>query len=809
MFMHQRRVVGFLIILLLAAGAVAPLAVRAARPQPPASEQPLRGLSSLDGGVAGFLSRRNSALATMRIGDQTAAQIIENTASYYNIEARIILALLETTSGVISAPTLPVTATERPFRAGPHGFAAQIDWAAREIRAGFGPYDVAPTVIFREGARRTLDLNDQPHALTVKRFLARERSLVEWEQLVSRYPGVYKQLFDNEPTVAPPTPVASRGFLSIPWVPGTRVIHSSYFDHTYPMVDSGGDGNDTMIDYLGRAGGSYNSHDGHDYYFPDQPFGTPIVAAAPGWAFARTTRGLGVLIQHTGVAAGYESVYWHLEDFAPSFDQFVDSATPRWVERGELLGWSGATGFTDGAPHLHFELRHNGNQVDPYGWYGPGTDPCVQYVKCEASIWLWDDSVPWTAPDAPTRADTTPPSGLLTLNPPGDIRLLAQFDGTPLSTIGPGASSEGVGFSSGKWDQAVRVGSGDSLTYPTSPTLNLERGTLALWVDVPATWPGSQTGRHYLVAASENPADPARVYSGTLALRHEQRDGDPVWTFWTVPISTGLAHELTVPDTLSAGWHHFAISWEVASGTKTLFIDGAPVATATNVALPTDVGEELQLSRWTTGGVTSNALIDDLVSYDHALDHAAVQDLASRSQALQGSAERTANRELTLLTPALDNGGGVVQAQLGLNGVYAAPLPYYRAYRWTLPSEEGTYTVSVRLTDRMGNVSTLERAISVDHPPQAELRVRNLSPLTATLALSATDANQPLEMALSSQANPQIKRWEPLKTERTWYWLPMNPRRVYVWFRDANGNERGPFVAGPDLWRAYLPRIDR
>ena len=73
----------------------------------------------------------------------------------------------------------------------------------------------------------------------------------------------------------------------------------------------------------------------------------------------------------------------------------------------------------------------------------------------------------------------------------------------------------------------------------------------------------------------------------------------------------------------------------------------------------------------------------------------------------------------------------------------------------------------------------------------------------------ATDVNQPLEVALSSQANPRTKSWEPLQAERTWYWLPMNPRRVYVWFRDANGNERGPFVAGPQLWRTYLPRIDR
>lgn len=804
----QRRLASILICCLLVGAGFLPWAAAAIR-STPTSEHTWPRLSSLDGGVAGFLQRRGSALANVTVGDQSAAQIIENMTAYYNVESRIILALLETTTGAISAQTVPVSVTDQPFGVGTPGFSEQIEWAAREIRVGFGPYDVAPSVMFSDGTRRTLDLADDPHALTVKRFLAHGRTFTEWEQLVARYPVVYTQLFQNEPAVAPPTPAASSGFLSIPWVAGTNVIHSSYFDHTYPMVDSGGDGNTTMTDYLGRASLSYNSHDGHDYYFPDQPFGTPIVAAAAGWAFPRTTRGLGVLIQHTGAAAGYESVYWHLMDFAPDLDDFIDSSKPRWVERGDLLGWSGATGFTDGAPHLHFEIRHNGNQVDPYGWYGPGADPCIEYVKCEASVWLWNDSVPWNAPDATTpRTDTTPPTGLLTINPPSDVRLLAQFDGTPLSAIGPSPASDGVSFGDGKWKNAVQVGVGDSLTYPTSPTLDLDRGTLAMWVNVPDQWPESRTERHYLLAASANPADPARIYSGTLALRHEQRNGAPSWNFWTVT-NDGSAHELSVPDTLAAGWHHFVIGWDRAAGQKTLAIDGERVASATNVALPESIGSNLELGRWTIGAGESNALFDDVTSYDHVLAPKAVRDLAQATTAQNGSTIRTENRDLSILTPATDNGGGVVTAQLGINGVYAAPLPYYSAYRWTLPAAEGAYTVSVRLADRVGNTTTLTRSISIDHAPQGSITLRAGTPLSTTLVISATDKDVPLQMALSADPHPFAKSWEPLVRERTWYWLPINPRRVYVWFRDANGNERGPFVAGIDLWRAYLPRIER
>jgi murein DD-endopeptidase MepM/ murein hydrolase activator NlpD len=806
--MTQRRLAFIMICLLLLSAGFLPFVVHASRTGP-AQSAPTSGLTSLDGGVAGFLQRQGSGLAGFKVGDQPAAQVIESLTDYYNVESRIVLALLETTTGAISAPTLPVSVTERPFGAGEPGFSGQIEWAAREIRIGFGPYDQAPSIQFSDGSRQTLSLAEDPHALTVKRFLAQGRTRAEWNGLVARYPAVYAELFKDEPAVMPSSPPARQGFLSAPWVGGTNVIHSSYFDHTYPMVDSGGDDNAVMVNYLGRSGMSYNSHDGHDYYFPDQPFGTPIVAAAPGWAYPRTTRGLGVLIKHTGASEGYESVYWHLMDFPASLEDYIDAAEPKWVERGELLGWSGATGFTDGAPHLHFEIRHNGNQVDPYGWFGPGDDPCMAYVKCERSVWLWDSSVPWRAPDdtAP-RVDTTPPVGLLTINPPADVRLLAQFNDNALSTIGPSANSEGLSFAEGKWGAAVRVGVGDSLTYPASPTLELDHGAVAMWVNVPAQWPESRTGRHYLLAASANPADPQRIYSGTLALRHEARAGAPVWNFWTVPLSSGSAHDLTVPDTLSPGWHHFALSWERANGTKQLYIDGNLAAQENGVPLPTDVGENLELGRWTIAAGESNALFDDVVIYDHPLGARALRELAQASQAQAGSQLFTQNRDLTLLTPGFDD-GGIVQAQLGINGLYAAPLPYYTAYHWTLPNIEGTYTVSLRLTDRMGNTSTISRPISIDYAPAGLVKLHSLTPLGATLAISATDKDLPIEMAVSPYPRPSLKSWEPLVAERTWQWQPMGPRRVYVWFRDANGSESGPFLAGLDLWSAYVPRIEK
>ncbi|NMA99320.1 MAG: M23 family metallopeptidase [Phyllobacteriaceae bacterium] len=86
--------------------------------------------------------------------------------------------------------------------------------------------------------------------------------------------------------------------------------------------------------------------------------GTPIYAAGDGViSYYKWQSGYGnkIEIEHVN---GYETAYGHLS-------RFVDGMGPGTrVRQGQLIGYVGSTGQSTG-PHLHFEIKINGNLVDP------------------------------------------------------------------------------------------------------------------------------------------------------------------------------------------------------------------------------------------------------------------------------------------------------------------------------------------------------------------------------------------------------------------------------------------------------------
>lgn len=99
-------------------------------------------------------------------------------------------------------------------------------------------------------------------------------------------------------------------------------------------------------------------HAGMDF---TAPTGTDVYATGNGViaAVVSSMRGLGnhVIIDH---GFGYQTVYAHLDRFNVRKGQKVN--------RGDIIGFVGDTGLSV-APHLHYEVKLNGANVDPVNYY--------------------------------------------------------------------------------------------------------------------------------------------------------------------------------------------------------------------------------------------------------------------------------------------------------------------------------------------------------------------------------------------------------------------------------------------------------
>jgi len=94
-------------------------------------------------------------------------------------------------------------------------------------------------------------------------------------------------------------------------------------------------------------------HTGVDYAASQ---GTPVVSVKSGTVILRkynSSYGNYIIVDHGG---GVSSLYAHLSGFAISYGQSV--------KQGQTIGYIGSTGASTG-PHLHFEIRINGNHVNP------------------------------------------------------------------------------------------------------------------------------------------------------------------------------------------------------------------------------------------------------------------------------------------------------------------------------------------------------------------------------------------------------------------------------------------------------------
>ena len=151
--------------------------------------------------------------------------------------------------------------------------------------------------------------------------------------------------------------------------------------------------------------GYTRAHRGIDYA---APMGTDIFAVGDGVITMRQYNGgYGnyVRIRHSN---GYETGYGHLSSFASG--QSVGS----YVRQGDVIGYVGSTGLSTG-PHVHFEMKKNGEFVNPALEILPPADPLtgeeldrfLLQVESLESVWgsLSGGTLPIREVEEPETAD--------------------------------------------------------------------------------------------------------------------------------------------------------------------------------------------------------------------------------------------------------------------------------------------------------------------------------------------------------------------------------------------------------------------
>jgi len=99
-------------------------------------------------------------------------------------------------------------------------------------------------------------------------------------------------------------------------------------------------------------------HYGMDF---SAPSGTPVYATGDGVVSRADSNSSGygehIRVDH---GYGYETIYAHLSQY--------NVRPGQKVKRGDVIGYVGSTGRSE-APHLHYEVKKNGEHLNPINFY--------------------------------------------------------------------------------------------------------------------------------------------------------------------------------------------------------------------------------------------------------------------------------------------------------------------------------------------------------------------------------------------------------------------------------------------------------
>ena len=298
--------------------------------------------------------------ATIGPNEHSFAEVLGSQTSLYSINPRVVLALIEQQSGMVTnaAPS----EEQQRFMLGFHGendgragWMSQLRWAIRELHRAQRDFPGGPDLTYADQSHSPLPPGLSVADYAVARVLAQTTTVdglpAKLDQGNQSFVAVYTRLFgdprDPPEMPSPGWPAPAEPFLTLPME--TSHETTSFFDHDTPFLTPSG----SIVTYRGDTSPtlSYDGHDGWDYgMLPPEP----VLAAADG-----------------------------------------------------VVGSSGcATG-----PHLHVQVQYLGRDTDPAGWCGPqGADPWANHPAGQESAWLWRDAPsPCRLPSAAVVVDTSDP----------------------------------------------------------------------------------------------------------------------------------------------------------------------------------------------------------------------------------------------------------------------------------------------------------------------------------------------------------------------------------------------------------------
>lgn len=140
--------------------------------------------------------------------------------------------------------------------------------------------------------------------------------------------------------------VGTKLFAQTPGVYSSGTVSSNF---VWPVVSS-----------RAYVSNGYYGYYGHGAIDIAAPYGSPIIASAPGTVVMATYSASGygrhVMVNH---GDGVQTLYAHMSALAVSVGETV--------EQGQVIGYVGSTGNSTGN-HCHFEIRIGGSKVNPMGY---------------------------------------------------------------------------------------------------------------------------------------------------------------------------------------------------------------------------------------------------------------------------------------------------------------------------------------------------------------------------------------------------------------------------------------------------------